>query len=1436
MGYLTDAVGAGREGYYTAATEAGEPPGVWYGAGAAELGLAGEVDADLMKAIYAHLVDPRDPAVADPQRWHEAATLGAPHKHYQSADELYAKALEAEPHAGPERRAELRMAAAEGSRQAVSFVDLTFSVPKSWTLAAVSFERAANEAREVGDVERATYWSALHQGVEDAIMAGARASIDHLQEHAGYSRVGHHGGGAGRWIDSHHWVVAQFLQHDSRNHDPQDHVHQGVLNKQLGADGKWRGLDTRAINRERPAAGAVGERVAEAKMLALGLALEVRPDGIAREIVGVDRAVMDHFSSRTQDKTVAQRELETVYRERYGREPSPRMSTILAQEAVLATRAAKSHTVEDLGARMDRWEAEASLEYAAGFAGMAEAIVAAGAAAAERERDTFDPAEITERAQALVTQARGTFTTADLTLAVSSALPADLGVPAEDVPELLEALTGTVWDATLAVDEKQDTRLMPPVLRLANGDSVYQAPRSQRHTTTGEIAANRLLREAAVLRGAPVWERDAAMERVTRFAESGVELNAGQVAALAGVLTSGAMLESLSAAPGTGKSFLTGAIGEAWASTGQRVMGMATTQAATEELAEVGLSALNVTRWLDAQTRLAEGRAREGDAEFVLRGGDLVVLDEASMTANRDLLTVWQRCEAIGAKLLVVGDPSQLTPVGPGGALTDIAEHGIAYELTEVMRFEAQWEREASLALRNGDPAAVAEYDKHGRLVDGGSLEQTEQTAARAWLADHLEGKDALLVAPTNEQANRVSAALRAELISLGKVAAEGVPLGIGNTSAGVGDVVQARRNGWELRGVEGNTAAPINRRAYEVTETRQDGSMIVAPVLARVGLDRELGAQIVLPASYVTKDLALGYASTPHAAEGRTVQRGHDILGPGSSAPGVLVGMTRATERNTAYAVTQRVAPGAETGETNAVQARSAAGVWLDLLTVAERERSALALTEQAARDAASTRTHGDQLIDGINTIRADRTSQIFDHLAVAGDLSEGDRQRLVADPAMRSLDAVLRTAELAGHDVAQVLGDAVRERELDTALSPAQALHWRVSTSLADQLAPKIDSYADLIPRDGVPQEWVEHLEAHAADADDRRRALGEQVAANGPQWAVETLGPVPTDPIQRLDWEHAAGTAAAVREQLGVTSETDPLGAAPRAGVPDKHALWRTAHTALGLPDTGKAQEAMSMGQLLVQIRMMERETAWAPPYVAEQLAAASLELEQTRVNAVLWEAKADTMTDPADQADLQAAAEQAKLREAELALMVPELEKQDHDRNVWWVHTAETRDRGERARAELGKRDVTLDDPKTQTKGDEWLTLWRAEQAHEDPVREIRDATEVTDPQLEADRANTDPGAPAGPVVETAIPDIRDIANAHVAEHSDTGRVTPSAETVRESVTRAGDAVAEINARAALDLRADEGARDRELASRADTDCSAQDHERHETLEV
>ncbi len=829
VGYLTGAVGGGRENYYTGATAAGEPPGTWYGHGAAEVGLVGEIDPEQMKAVYHELRDPRDPT--------GQARLGKPHKNYRGADEVYAAAIGREPDAGPERRAQLRADAERAARAPVAFLDCTFSAPKSVSVAAVAFERAANEARAAGDHESAAAYQAHVEAIEEAVRSAARAGIDYLEHHAGFARTGHHGGGAGRWIDAPRWIVGQFLQHDSRNGDPQLHVHNPILNRALGSDGQWRALDGQAIYAVRGAAGAVFTRTLMEHLAAsAGVRAETRPDGKSQELVGVRTAICDMFSTRTHVIGTKAAQFVAEFRARFGRDPSSLQRSRLEKRATLATRPAKSHTGETKAQRSQRWDAEVHAEMLGSLAEVADHVL-------DLRQQQPAPAlwseqDVIERALAGVGATKQAWNRWDLTRYVTDALPANLGIGPDAVPEFVDALTDKAIEHAVRLNPVEPDDSLPAYLRRADGSSVYSNPTDAVYATPGQLAADHALRDAAVRRTADRLTTDGADRAVARFAESGVELGADQAAAVRGVLTSGADVESLTAAAGAGKSFTVGALAEAWGGNWRRVFGLATAQAATDVLAEENITARNVRAWLTTQARL--DNAKPGgpdpgvDGEWRLRRGDLVVVDEAGMVDTGDLAAIHARCDAAGAKLLLVGDPRQLAAIGAGGALADLAQHGLTYQLAEVRRFKNEWERGASLQLRDGDTSALDAYQRHGRLVDGGTAEQTEAAAGRAWLADTLAGRESLLLVGTNEAAGRISAALRTELVELGKVDEAGVELGRQGTVAGVGDLVQARRLAWELRGFDGNTAVPVNRRTYRVTGLREDGGLTVAPVLSR--------------------------------------------------------------------------------------------------------------------------------------------------------------------------------------------------------------------------------------------------------------------------------------------------------------------------------------------------------------------------------------------------------------------------------------------------------------------------------------------------------------------------------------------------------------------------------------------------------------------------
>jgi hypothetical protein len=553
-------------------------------------------------------------------------------------------------------------------------------------------------------------------------------------------------------------------------------------------------------------------------------------------------------------------------------------------------------------------------------------------------------------------------------------------------------------------------------------------------------------------------------------------------------------------------------------------------------------------------------------------------------------------------------------------------------------------------------------------------------------------------------------------------------------------------------------------------------------------------------------------------------------------------VQLTRGRETNVAFVVTRRVADDAPTGETHTVRPRTAAEVLTDVIRPPERDpnRTALTEAETAAERAVSTPALLDPLIEVIGETLTGRTSAWLDQLAANGILPEHHRVALAADEARGSLDQLLRSAELAGHDPAQTLRDAIQCGTLDRSASVAQVLHFRIRTTLENQLAPRIDTYADLLPRE-LPEASRAGLEALAKAADARRTELGAQLAENPPQWAREALGPVPTDEAECSEWERKAGWAGAYRELTAHTDNQDPLGSAPPAGLAEQHALFRTAHDALDLPYLGADEEGMTEGRLRNRVAAYDHELRWAPRYVADELEATHDALRRHRNDATVWAARADTETDPTEAEQLHTAAATAREQAEQLTEQVEQLELADDVRAAWWADTAVTRDNAERARVALNLRGVDLDTPEDRVTAEEWLTAERAAQADAEREAEIVNEHDLADEPIHTTPAGVDRVAANEDeqtlddvtVVEPGPPDIRHISTADRGERHDPEqrRRVPLIDETAATLDRAHAALAELQARAqaeaaetarAVELEPDEDTRRAELARWAELD--------------
>lgn len=173
---------------------------------------------------------------------------------------------------------------------------------------------------------------------------------------------------------------------------------------------------------------------------------------------------------------------------------------------------------------------------------------------------------------------------------------------------------------------------------------------------------------------------------------AGLELHPTQRAAVLGL--SRTPLGLLTGGPGVGKTTIVRLVVELAGAAGARVVLASPTGRAAKRLAEAtGREASTIHRLLGYDPV----RARfVHDAHSPLEC-DLAVIDEISML---DVVLAHHLVEAIGpgTRLLLVGDPDQLPPVGPGNVLADLIASGVVpvFRLTHIFR-----QSEGSLIVEN---------------------------------------------------------------------------------------------------------------------------------------------------------------------------------------------------------------------------------------------------------------------------------------------------------------------------------------------------------------------------------------------------------------------------------------------------------------------------------------------------------------------------------------------------------------------------------------------------------------------------------------------------------------------------------------------------------------------------------------------------------------
>jgi conjugative relaxase-like TrwC/TraI family protein len=601
------------------------------------------------------------------------------------------------------------------------------------------------------------------RAVLDAIQRGNDWALGWLEHHAATARVD------GDPVTATGWTVASFRHLTSRALDPFPHHHNVIANTVTLSDGSRRALDARGLYQHAQAASALATAEMRQQLTAR-LGVQWRPGRRGGwEIAGISDQVLSEFSQRRNEIDDALRELE----EAIGRGAHPGE----VESIVLRTRPAKNHT--PAAELVDMWRARA-----------AALGLNTRSLAACQGHDTLLEEPDTEKLFASVAAPDGIcaggslFSRADALVALANhPVPTDDGKP---LPLLiggarLEALTDQFLASTHVVRVAgSDDGLFTTVEMLGVQDRIMCRIREGLH------------------RGASLVPHPIVAATLARHPH----ITGEQRALVESWCGSGHRFQPAIGRAGTGKTTTVTAAAEAWTAAGYRVLGAAVKGEAARTLAATTGIACETVAWYLAHDD--DPHTAPLDARTVL------VVDEASTLADRDLDHLMWMAATTGATLRLIGDPAQHGAIAAGGMFRVLCERHRRHtpELTATHRVQDPHDRAAAEALRAGHiDQALDHLAAAGHLhVVGDDLAMYRQVLAR-WWDSHRAGLDHPMVDrrnSTRRQLNRLAHLLRQVH---GEIGTDEI-IASGDRRFSVGDRVTARAPSRDLH-------SPGNRTAY---------------------------------------------------------------------------------------------------------------------------------------------------------------------------------------------------------------------------------------------------------------------------------------------------------------------------------------------------------------------------------------------------------------------------------------------------------------------------------------------------------------------------------------------------------------------------------------------------------------------------------------------
>ncbi|MWV75897.1 MobF family relaxase [Rathayibacter rathayi] len=1151
--------------YYTAE---GAPAGRWVGSGTAVLEVDGDVAETQMRALFGEGLHPdADATIArelaaggNPDDAIAATRLGRRFMVPTLTDDGWDDAIRA---AYAQFRTDNARSPEVGAER--DLIRLTLATERATTL----LGRPAADAevqRFLADRGRAqrlpvagydlvftpvksvsVLWALADKGTSEEIhrahTAAWRGTLDWIESEAALTRVGAAGVGQ---INTNGLTAAAFDHRDSRTGDPNLHTHVAISTKVQGIDGKWRSLDGRVLHQLGVAASERYNTLIEHELRRrLGVSFEPESRGrnkrAVREIVGVPRELRDAFSSRRAAIEDAYNDLVKEYVRANGHTPSKPVQLKLAQQATLTTREGKDQP-NSLDEQRAQWRQSAMQTVGERRLGLLLDDVRRPLQKDDRQRTrdaklaAMTPDDMAAAIIERVENDRSTWRRAHLEAEAQRLARAVVNARSDGADLDVIALAADITDRAAAAVIRvtaPDLNPVPDALQREDGESIYHVHGTDTFTSSRILdIEDRLITAGNTTAGvyvpAKVFEATLADINATREHP----LDAGQAELARAFATGGKRIQVGIGPAGTGKTTAMKVFARAAERAGARILALAPTAAASTVLAdEIDVEADTAHKLIQIHTSGSTNQ-QESD-QYRVDAHTILLIDEAGMASTPLLAEVLNLAERKGASIRLLGDPAQLAAVESGGALRLLERETEASYLDTVWRFRDKTEAAATLRLRVGDDAALGFYVDHDR-TRGGLRQSMLEDIYVAWSGDRDLGRNAIMVAGTNEEVAALNTRARVDLVAQNVVESAGLALHDGNR-AGIGDLVVTRRNDRRLRSNRGRDFV-ANGDTWTVL-ARTTGGELKVKSLRHDGV-------LTLPAEYVRDHVELAYASTINRVQGMTVDRAHILVDPeATSREQLYVAATRGRDTNHLYAVISHL------GDVDAhATEKPSDSIVHALQRVLARESAELSAHEtiqrgldHAASLAGLLPSYEDAIIRARDPEQTIRMEQL-----VRETLPAAPAEQVIADEAWPSLAIRLAEHEAKGNDPAALLTDAAAPHRMDNhdeIRSLAKILHFRVGSPRTTDVHD-LPEWISAAPTESGPNEEVRLWSNRQADLiADRIHYLVDRTILEPPEWTAQLSLEDLTD-AQRRD----LGSVLAYRDLHQVGPHVYALGAPP------------------------------------------------------------------------------------------------------------------------------------------------------------------------------------------------------------------------------------------------------------------------------------------------